>query len=165
MKTRHVYSTPDLTTVAAAMAAARGAGIPDTDLLLVARSDIEVESVPDSRMQADTDMMPAAVRGAGYGGAAGLLAGLVAVAVPAVGITLAGAAAVGFAGAMLGTWTSALMGSSLPDPIRVKFEDEIEAGRILLLVDGTDEELANAAPAILGTGATSLPFDSLALMS
>ncbi|MGV8923699.1 MAG: hypothetical protein ACOH1L_10205 [Thermomonas sp.] len=165
MKTRHVYSTPDLITVAAAMAAARGAGIEDTDLLLVARSDIELESIPDARKEADTDMMPAAVRGAGIGGAAGVLAGLVAVAVPAVGITLAGAAAIGFAGAMLGTWTSALMGSSLPDPIRVKFEDEIEAGRILLLVDGSEQALADAEPAILRTGATSLPFDSLAIMS
>lgn len=165
MKTRHVYSTPDLTTVAAAMAAARGAGIEDTDLLLVARSDIQLESIPDARKQADTDMMPAAARGAGIGGAAGILAGLVAFAVPAVGITLAGAAAVGFAGAMLGTWTSALMGSSLPDPIRVKFEEEIVAGRILLLVDGSNEELDVAAPAILATGATSLPFDSLAIMS
>lgn len=165
MNTRHVYSTPDLATAAAAMAAARGVGIEDTNLLLVARSDIELESIPDSRREADTGMMPAAVRGAGYGGAAGLLAGLVAVAVPAVGITLAGAAAVGFAGAMLGTWTSALMGSTLPDPIRVKFEDEIEAGRILLLVDGSEEELSAAAPAILASGATSLPFDSLAIMS
>ena len=165
MKTRHVYSAPDLLTVAAAMAAARSAGIEDTNLLLVARSDIELESIPDARKQADTDMMPAAARGAGIGGAAGLLAGLVAVAVPAVGITLAGAAAFGFAGAMIGTWTSALMGSSLPDPIRVKFEDEIEAGRILLLVDGSDEELAAAEPAILQTGAISLPFDSLAIMS
>ncbi len=165
MKTRHVYSTPDLLTVAAAMAAARGAGIEDANLLLVARSDIELESIPDSRREADTGMMPAAARGAGIGGAAGVLAGLVAVAVPAVGITLAGAAAFGFAGAMIGTWTSALMGSSLPDPIRVKFEDEIEAGKILLLVDGSDEELAAADPAILQTGATSLPFDALAIMS
>ncbi|MEO5628489.1 MAG: hypothetical protein ABIQ62_01820 [Thermomonas sp.] len=165
MKFRHVFSTPDLATVAAAMAAARGAGIQDTDLLLVARSDIELESVPDARKQADTDMLPAAVRGAGYGGAAGLLAGLVAVAVPPVGITLAGAAAVGFAGAMLGTWTSALMGSSLPDPIRVKFEDEIEAGRILLLVDASEEELANAQPAILRAGATALPFEAMTIMT
>ena len=165
MKTRHVYSTPDLTTVAAAMSAARGAGIEDTDLLLVARSDIQLESIPDARTQADTDMMPAAARGAGIGGAAGVLAGLVAIAVPAVGITLAGAAAMGFAGAMLGTWTSALMGSSLPDPIRVKFEDEIQAGRILLLVDGSEEALTLAEPAIVRAGATLLPFESLTIMS
>ena len=165
MNIRHVYSTRNLAMAGAAIAAARATGIEETNLLLVARSDIELESIPDSRKEADTGMMSAAVRGAGFGGAAGLMAGLVAVAIPAVGITLAGAAAVGFAGAMLGTWTSALMGASLPDPIRVKFEDEIEAGRILLLVDGSEEELAEADPAILRSGATALPFDSLAVMS
>lgn len=165
MKIRHVFSTPNLATAEAAMAAARGAGVENDDLLLVARSDIEIQSIPDERKEADTDMLPAAVRGAGYGGAAGLLAGLVAVAVPAVGLTLAGAAAVGLAGAMIGTWSSALMGASLPDPIRVKFEDEIQAGRILLLVDGSEDLQARAEPAIVATGATPLPFESLKAMS
>jgi hypothetical protein len=165
MKIRHVFSTPDLATADAAMAAARGAGVEDADLLLVARSDIELEAIPDERREADTDMLPAAVRGAGYGGAAGLLAGLVAVVVPAVGLTLAGAAAVGLAGALIGTWSSALMGASLPDPIRVKFEDEIRAGRILLLVDGAEDLLLRSEPAIVAAGATILPYESLKAMS
>ncbi|MDQ3038435.1 MAG: hypothetical protein M3Q51_07950 [Pseudomonadota bacterium] len=165
MKIRHVFSNPDLLTTAAAMVAARGAGIEDADMLLVARSDIELDSIPDSRREADTDMLPAALRGAGYGGATGLLAGLIAVVVPPVGLTLAGAAAVGLAGAMIGTWSSALVGSSLPDPIRVKFEDEIEAGRILLLVDGSEELLARAEPAIVAAGATPLPYETLKAMS
>ena len=74
MKIRHVYSTPNLTTAKAALAAARGEGISDADLLLVARSDIELECIPDDRIQAGSGMIPAAMRGAGYGGAAGLLA-------------------------------------------------------------------------------------------
>ena len=165
MKTRHVFSTPNLAGARAAMAAARTAGIDDNDLLLVARSDIELESIPDGRKQADTDMMPAALRGAGYGGAAGLLAGLVAIVVPPVGLTLAGAAAVGLAGAMIGTWSSALVGASLPDPIRVKFEDEIQAGRILVVVDGDKEVLDAAEPAIVAAGATALPFEAAKALS
>ena len=74
MKTRHVFSTPDLATARAAMDAARGAGVRDDDLLLIARSDIELEASPDDYKDADTDLMPAALRGAGYGGATGLLA-------------------------------------------------------------------------------------------
>lgn len=165
MKTRHVFSTPDLATAAVVMAAARAGGVEDNDLLLVARSDIELESIPDARKEADTDMMPAALRGAGYGGAAGLLAGLVAVVVPPVGLTLAGAAAVGLAGAMIGTWSSALVGASLPDPIRVKFEEEIQAGRILVVVDG-DKPLIDAAEAgIIRAGATALPFEAATALS
>ena len=52
MKIRHVYSTPNLTTAKAALAAARGEGISDADLLLVARSDIELECIPDDRLPA-----------------------------------------------------------------------------------------------------------------
>ena len=63
------------------------------DILLIARSDIELESIPNERKEADTDLMPAALRGAGYGGAAGLLAGLAAVVITPIGLTLAGAAA------------------------------------------------------------------------
>ena len=54
-----------------------GAGVfnaSDDDILLVARSDIELEAIPDDRKEADSDMLPAAARGAGMGAGAGLLA-------------------------------------------------------------------------------------------
>ena len=165
MKLRHVFITPDLPTAEAAIRAARDAGVEDDDLLLVARSDVEMDDIPDDRKEADTDMLPAAVRGAGYGAGAGLLAGLVAVAIPPLGITLAGAGAATVAGAAVGSWASALMGSSLPDPIRRKFHDEIEAGNILVVVDGTDELLAVAEPRIVSAGARPLPFEASKALS
>lgn len=160
MKTRHVFSTPDLDTAQAAMAAARQAGINDDDLLLVARSDIELDSIPDGRKEADSDFVPAALRGAGYGGATGLLAGLVAVVLTPIGLTIAGIGAVTVAGAIVGCWASALVGSSLQDPVRRKFHDEIEAGRILLVIDATKEILDAAEAAISRAGATPLPYEA-----
>lgn len=160
MKTRHVFSTPDLDTARAAMEAARGAGIDDDCILLVARSDIELESIPNDRQEADSDFVPAALRGAGYGGAAGLLAGLVAIVVTPIGLTLAGAGAFALAGALMGGWASALMGSSLPDPVRRKFDDEIQAGNILVVIDANKEVLTSAEPAIVRAGATPLPFEA-----
>lgn len=165
MKMRHVFSTPDLDTAQAAMNAAREAGVHDDDILLIARSDIELESIPDERREADTDLMPAAVRGAGYGAGAGLLAGLVAVVVTPIGLTLAGAAAATAAGALLGGWASALVGSSLPDPIRQKFHDEIEAGNILVVIDGPKDLLTAAEPGIVRSGAMPLPFEASKAMS
>ncbi|MFD0321463.1 MULTISPECIES: hypothetical protein [Lysobacter] len=164
MKTRHVFSTPDLATAQAAMDAAREAGVHDNDILLIARADIELESIPNDRREADTDLMPAAVRGAGYGGAAGLLAGLLAVVIAPIGLTIAGAAAATVAGAMVGCWASALVGSSLPDPIRRKFDAHIQAGRILVVIDGDREVLTQAEARMLANtvGAEVLPFDSLA---
>ena len=158
MSHRYVFSTPDITAATRAMGVARAAGIEDQHILLVARSDIQLEQIPDHRKEADTDMLPAAARGAGYGAGAGLLAGLIAVAIPPLGITMAGAAAATLAGAAVGGWTSALVGSSIPDPVRRKFEDRIEAGQILLVVDGTEAVLQAAEARIVNAGAERLPF-------
>lgn len=135
MKQRRVYRTDDIARATRAVQALRVQGIGDDDISLVARSDIELQSIPNWHTEADTDFMPAAVRGAGIGGATGLLAGLAATVITPVGITLAGAAVVGAVGALVGTWASALMGAALPDPIRQKFDDEIAAGHILVLID------------------------------
>lgn len=161
MKTRRVFSTPDLATARAAMKAAREAGIDDHDISLVARSDIEVGHIPNRRKEADSDFMPAARRGALYGGLAGLLGGAISVLVfPSIGIDWRGALLVAAAGAVFGMFASALVGSTLPDPVRQKFDGEIKAGRILVLVDGAAEVLPAVEAAVTRTGATSLPFES-----
>ncbi|HET6397879.1 MAG TPA: hypothetical protein VFF91_13715, partial [Pseudoxanthomonas sp.] len=101
------------------------------------------------------------LRGAAGGGAVGLVAGLVAVAVPALGITLAGAGLLTAVGALVGSWSSALFGATVPDPVRRRFEDAIASGQILLVVDADDEKAARAAEAaIVRAGATPLPYDA-----
>lgn len=165
MKIRHVFSTPDLGTAQSVMNTARGAGVEDDDILLVARSDIELEDIPNERKEADTDLLPAALRGAGYGGAAGLLAGLAAVVLTPIGLTLAGAAAATVAGAAVGCWASALVGSSIPDPIRRKFDAEIQDGRILVVLDGKKEFLDSLEPSLIAAGATPLPYESTKAMA
>ena len=165
MKIRHVFSAPDMETARHAIAAAKSAGVDDQDVLLVARSDIESSEVPDNRKEVDTDLLPAAARGAGYGAGAGLLAGLAAVAIPPLGITMAGAAAATIAGAVVGSWSAALMGSALPDPVRQQFDDEISAGRILVVVDGSQQVQEIAEPAIVSAGAKRLPFESPTAMT
>ena len=165
MKLRHVFSTPDLPTAQRALEAARDGGVLDDDILLVARSDIEIESIPDERKEADTDLMPAAARGAGYGAGAGLLAGLVAVAIPPLGVTMAGAAAATVAGAVVGCWASAWIGSALPDPIRRKFHDQIDAGNILVVVDADKDLLTRVEPRVVAAGATTLPYETSKTMS
>ena len=159
MKTRHVFSTPDIEAAKTVMQAARAAGIPEGDISLIARSDIELEAAPEQHKEAGSDFYPAALRGVVGGGAIGLLAGLVAVAIPPVGITVAGVAGLTLAGALTGGWTGALAGAAVPDPVRRKFEGEIEAGRILVVLDGDKELLARAEPALVRAGGTLLPFD------
>lgn len=165
MNKRHVFSAPGLALAEQAMAAARSAGVDNDAILLVARADIEKRAIPDTRKMADTDLMAAVGRGAGYGAATGLLAGLVAVAVPPLGITLAGAAAVGVAGAMVGSLASALLGASVPDPVRQAFDDEIQAGHILLVIDAEPEVLDVAGAAIVRLGLRPLLYESTSALS
>ncbi len=158
MKTRCVFSTSDLTAARVAMAAAQEAGIDDRDISLVAREDIELERIPDHLMQGRNDFYPAALRGGACGGGTGLLLGLIAVAVPPLGVTLAGAAAITVAGAVFGSWIGELVGFEVPDVVSRKFKDEIAAGRILVVIDANKEQLALAEPAVARTGATLPPF-------
>ncbi|MEP6897650.1 MAG: hypothetical protein ABI870_03870 [Rhodanobacter sp.] len=165
MKTRCVFSTPDLATAKRAMAAARGEGIPDEDISLVAREDIELEQIPDHRLTDHHDSSPGALRGVALGGGSGLLLGLVAIAVPPLGLTLAGAAAMTVVGAAMGAWTGALVGLDVPDSISRTFEDEIAAGRVLLVLDGEQIRLDAAAASVIDTGATPLPFSTLTALT
>ncbi|UXA47378.1 hypothetical protein M0D46_10540 [Xanthomonas prunicola] len=160
MKLRHVYSTADLDSAQRVLQAARSAGIDNDALSLIARSDIELQDVPDERKDANTDFLPAAARGAATGGAAGLVAGLVAIAVPPIGLTLAGAGVMALAGALVGSWSSALIGATVPDPVRRQFEDEIQAGRVLVILDAEQAALQDAAPAMVAAGATALPYEA-----
>jgi phage tail tape-measure protein len=155
MSTRRIYSAPDLARAEQAVAAARDAGLDDDCLSLVARSDIEVGAVPDEMKQADTDMLPAAARGAGLGAAAGAVAGLAAMTFPPLGLTLAGALlGGGAAGALVGSWASALAGASIQEPERRRYEAEIEAGRVLVVIDADDDRQAHLRA----------PFDQLGLV-
>jgi len=161
MKHRHVFSAADLGTARACIAAARHAGAADQNISLIARSDIEIEKIPQDRLDVAADTVPAAWRGAVTGGSAGLVAGLVALAIPPLGVTVAGIAALATIGAAVGTWSSAMMGSAVPNSVRRRFENEIEAGRILVVVDLDKQDLPGLDAAVAATGAIPLPYDSL----
>lgn len=165
MKVRSVFKTPDLAAARRAMDAARHAGIDDSNLSLVARADIELEQLPDHRLNDHHDVQPAAIRGLALGGGSGLLLGLVAVAVPLLGLTLAGAAVMAAAGAAVGAGSGALIGLDVPDAVSRTFKEEIRDGHILVVLDGEPEILARAEPAVESTGAVALPFNALTSMS
>lgn len=139
---RYIYAfdTPDAARVA--VAALRQQGVDEKLISLIARSDIQLEKVPDAFLDASNDFLPALGRGAALGGVTGLFAGLVAMAIPPLGIAMAGSVLLGFfgGGVLVGAWTSALVGASVPNEVRRKFEDEIKAGRTLLVVDAASED-------------------------
>ncbi|GAB3309631.1 hypothetical protein [Luteimonas notoginsengisoli] len=160
MKTRHVFVTDTVADAIAAVAAARRSGIGENDISLIADSAIEMQEVPDELRNAESDFMPAAARGAMAGGSVGLLGGLVGVVVPPIGLTIVGVAATTLIGAAVGSWVTSLIGSMVPDEVHRRFESEIRAGRILLVVDETPEAMAAAEAALREAGAEQLPYEA-----
>jgi hypothetical protein len=135
---RHVFAFDSMRATQAAIAALRAADVDEERISLIARSEVQEKRIPKKLLDAGTDFAPAIVRGAVVGSAVGLAAGIIVLLIPAFGIPASAAALLGFlaGGAVIGAWTQAIVGSGLPDPIREKFDDEIQAGRILLVVDG-----------------------------
>lgn len=159
MKTRHVFTTPNVATAEVAVGALRQAGLSDDDISLIAKHAIENESIPDGLQETSGDFTQGGLKGLAFGGGSGLVFGLAALAVPTLGLTLIGVAAMAFAGAAVGGWTGMLTGSAEPDPVRRKFEEEIAAGHVLLVIDGDDDVLAKAGSALIDLDVTQLPFN------
>jgi len=160
MKKRHVFSTTSVAAAQSALQSARMAGIPDDDISLIARDDIELDKIPDHQQEPKEDFGRGGVKGVLMGGGSGLLAGIVAITVAPIGLTLAGVAAMTVAGAATGGWVGMLTGTAEPDLVRRTFEEEIAAGHVLVVIDGDNDELARAGAAIKSLGARQLPFNT-----
>jgi predicted lipid-binding transport protein (Tim44 family) len=165
MMHRRVFSAENLAIAQACVAAARQKGMDDDNIALIARSDIEIESIPNERLDASADTVPAGCRGAAGGAVAGLLAGLIALAIPSFGMTFGGIALLTLIGALVGAWSAALAGSAIPNPVRRAFGKEIEAGRILVVIDAAKDKLPAVEAAIAAAGAAQLPFDMPSAMT
>ena len=142
---RYIYAFDTSDAARAAVRQLQARGVEEKQISLIARPDIQLDKIPDRYLDARTDFVPAMARGAAIGGTTGVFAGMVMMAIPPLGIALGGAALLGFltGGALLGAWSSALVGSSVPDPVRRKFEDEIAAGRTLLVIDAAPDDAAH----------------------
>ncbi|MFP3566872.1 DUF1269 domain-containing protein [Paraburkholderia sp. SIMBA_030] len=104
---------------------------------VIARQDVPLEHLPEATLTQRSDLLPALARGTAAGGAVGALAGLVAMAFPPAGLTIAGGAlvAITLAGAGFGAWVAPMIGVDVPNTRLKRFEDAIARGEILMLVD------------------------------
>lgn len=105
---------------------------------IVAREEMPLGDLPEASSAQTSDLLPAVKQGMALGGITGVIAGLVAVmAVPMGGLTLGSGVipvmAVG--GAVVGAWVSSMIGISLASSRLDKFQQALDAGQILMLVD------------------------------
>lgn len=154
------YSLDSARTARIAVAELRRIGVPEKQISLAARPDIELEKLPDTYSAETSDFEPGLKRGIALGGSTGLVAGLAAAAIPPLGITLAGGALIAIVGAAVGAWASALAGSAVPNDLRRMFETEIERGRVLLSVEASSDEMPAVRRTLQDIGPSVVPIDA-----
>jgi hypothetical protein len=97
---------------------------------------VDLGDLPRANLLQKSDFIPAMERAVAIGGATGMIAGLVAIVLP-TGLVLGGGAVLAstLAGAGIGAWLSGMVAMDLPNSRLKKYEDAIEKGELLVLID------------------------------
>jgi hypothetical protein len=113
------------------------ARIEERHIHLIAREGTPMEKLPEASLAQKTDFIPAAQRGLMLGGTLGLLAGLAAMTFPPAGVVVGGGAVLftTLGGAGFGAWVSSMIGVNIPNSRLQQFEEAINRGEILMLLD------------------------------
>lgn len=137
MRRRLYFLVPDLTTAETIVDELLLARIEERHMHVVAREGTLLGDLPEADLRQKSDLIESAERGLAVGGVTGVLAGLTAVTFPPAGVVVGGGlvAATTLAGAGFGAWAASMIGIRLPNrEIRV-YEEAIDAGQLLLMVD------------------------------
>ncbi|MDV6345878.1 DUF1269 domain-containing protein [Nitrosomonas sp. Is37] len=113
------------------------ARIKEKNIHVIAKRGTPLEELPEASLLQKSDFVPAVQQGLTLGGTTGLLAGLVAIALPPAAPVIAGGIllATALTGAGVGAWVSGLVGMSVGNRRIKEFEDAIESGHFLVLAD------------------------------
>ena len=157
---RAIGTFPNRTAAEQALNELRDSGFPMDRVSVVAQdanrdatiAGADVSDRADNK--ADDGVKVGALSGGALGGLTGLLVGIGALAIPGIGpIMLAGAAATALAttaagtaiGAAAGSLLGGLIGMGIPEERARAYNDRVSKGAYLVMVDGTDTEIARAA--------------------
>ena len=113
------------------------ARIEERHIHVIAKERTKLGDLPEASLLQTSDVIPALERGLAVGGVTGILAGVAAVTFPPAGMVLGGGAilATTLAGSGIGAWISSMIGVDVKNTQITQFEDAIEKGEILFLVD------------------------------
>ncbi len=151
MTTRYYFFVPDIEAAKLLVPELKSTGLEDKDIHVVAREDTSLEPLPDPDILLTSDLVSSAKRGAVTGGTLGLVGGLAAMSFPAAGLTLGGGALLFSTalGGALGTWFSTLIGVSVPNEEIRKFQDQIDSGQVMILIQ-SDDDTADEVISLVG---------------
>lgn len=134
---RLYFMVPDLDTAKTVVDELLLKRVDDHHIHVVAKEGTPMGDLPEANLLQKSDFIPAMERGLAVGGITGVLAGIAAVTFPPAGLILGGGAILGtsLAGAGIGAWISGMIGMDVPNSQIEKFEDAIEKGEVLMMVD------------------------------
>jgi len=138
MRRRLYFMLPDVVHCKELVNELQKANLKNSDIHVIARDDIPLEGLHKASALQKTELAHGLEFGAGIGGIAGMLGGLLAVVFPPAGVVLGGGAvilATTLVGASFGTLLSGLISRDIPNHELENFQNAILNGSILLLLD------------------------------
>src|SRR5699024_5557947 len=142
MSARHVNTrlyclVEDLEMARAVVNTLRQARLEPPAVRVIARRETLLIDLPEASLRERSGIIEAARRGLCMGSVGGLITGIVAAIELSVPTLLACALVVGgaIAGSAFGAWASAMMGIEEPHSTIRPYQQAIESGRILVLID------------------------------
>jgi hypothetical protein len=138
MRHRLYYLLPDLPAARATMNDLLLARIEARHIRFLSGGQSLPPDLPGASLMQSTDVVRGAEMGMALGAALGLLAGvglLYYFDIDGAGMKAAFMVAATLAGMLFGAWASSMQGASLPNSRLAAFDDELQKGRILLMVD------------------------------
>lgn len=137
MRKRIYFLLPDIKQAESAFEKLLLARIEERHIHFLAKDHTNLGDLPEATVLQRSDAVHAAGLGFLVGGITGAAAGSVELAFPPDGMPMGLGAilAMSVLGATMGIWTSGMIGSSAPNTHLRRFAEEIERGKLLLIVD------------------------------
>lgn len=117
--------------------------IDERHIHVIAKDGVPLEDLPEASFLMKSDFTAAVEKGVALGSTAGVIAGLVALAIPG-GLILGGGAtllATTVAGASVGAFGASLKAVDVPNTRLREFEEELNQGRVLIIVDVPSDKI------------------------
>lgn len=130
---RIYFLTPDIAVTKRVVDDLILAKIDEKNIHVIAKRNTPLEDLPEATLLQKSDFVPAVEQGLAVGGSTGMLAGLIAIMLPPTSTVIAGG--ILLATTVVGAWVSGMVGMSIGNRRTKEFEDAIEAGKFLMLVD------------------------------
>jgi hypothetical protein len=137
MRRRLYFVLPDIESARAMLNEMLLARIECRHIHFLSRRDTLPDDLPQANVLQKTDIVHGAQVGVAIGGIVGAIAGALLVFFPPEGVTLKliTVLVVAIGGAVFGAWASSMVASSVPNSRLKTFHAQMEAGKVLMMVD------------------------------